>query len=342
MGWLALIAAAAGAFVLSWLGTAGAFKMLRRRAVLDHPNVRSSHASPTPRGAGLAVLGAIAVVWVAIAAVGTAPTALPVILLAACALAVVSWRDDLRGLSVAARLPAHTLAVIAGLSVLPAEALVFQGVLPPLADRAATGLLWLWFVNLYNFMDGIDGIVGVETAAIALGVCVIAAGAPQAVGMASLSAALGAAALGFLWWNWHPARIFLGDVGSIPLGYLAAWLLIELAAAGHWPAALVLPLYFLADATLTLARRLARGERVWHAHASHFYQRAARRLGNHARVVRAVALANAGLVAVALTIAPGGPLAPAPGLFLAAALCAVLLWYLGRGSPGLPAPPPRR
>jgi UDP-N-acetylmuramyl pentapeptide phosphotransferase/UDP-N-acetylglucosamine-1-phosphate transferase len=137
------------------------------------------------------------------------------------------------------------------------------------------------------------------------------------------------AAFGFLPWNWQPARIFLGDVGSVPLGYALGWLLLSLAAAGAWAAALILPLYYLADATLTLMRRLARGERVWQAHREHFYQRATQAGRSHAAVVSLVALADAVLIALALGSARW------PWAMLAAAVAAValLLAVLARRGP---------
>ena len=140
---------------------------------------------------------------------------------------------------------------------LPAGA-VFQGWLPSGLDAIATALIWVWFINLFNFMDGIDGIAGSEAAAIGLGLVLVASiGVASDLGIAVPAAAIAAAALGFLVWNWTPARIFLGDVGSVPLGYVLGYLLRELALRGWWKAALILPLYFLADATLTLLRRLA-------------------------------------------------------------------------------------
>ena len=104
------------------------------------------------------------------------------------------------------------------------------------------------------------------------------------------------AAIGFLVWNWSPARIFLGDVGSVPLGYVLGFLLLDLAIRGWWKIALILPLYFLADATITLARRLLRGERVWQAHREHFYQQAVRRGLGHAAVVKRVIAADLMLI----------------------------------------------
>src|SRR5207253_3210977 len=122
------------------------------------------------------------------------------------------------------------------------------------------------------------GLAGSEAAAIGLGLLLFAAiGIGRDPGFAALAAAIAAAALGFLVWNWAPARIFLGDVGSVPLGYLLGFLLLSAATRGAWKLALILPLYFLADATITLGRRLTRGEPVWRPHRQHFYQRAVQR-----------------------------------------------------------------
>ena len=146
------------------------------------------------------------------------------------------------------------------------------------------GLGWVWFINLFNFMDGIDGISGVECLGIGLGVAVIAAldGVPS--GHGSLGICLAAAAAGFLIWNWHPAKVFMGDVGSVPLGFLIGWLLLDMAAAGAWAPAVILPAYYLADATITLLRRLLRGAAPWQAHRDHFYQQATQAGRSHARV----------------------------------------------------------
>jgi UDP-N-acetylmuramyl pentapeptide phosphotransferase/UDP-N-acetylglucosamine-1-phosphate transferase len=217
------------------------------------------------------------------------------------------------------------------LALIPAGA-VFQFWLTPSLDALAAGFLWLWFVNLFNFMDGIDGLAGSEVAAIGIGLVLFASlGAGSDPGLAALAATVAAAALGFLVWNWAPARIFLGDVGSVPCGYLAGFLLLEVAAHGHWRIALILPLYFLADATLTLLRRLIRGERVWQAHRQHFYQRAVQRGLGHAAVARRVILADLILVGCAWASENGwGSLALAAAAVVVAAL---LVSLAGRPSP---------
>lgn len=323
---LALSLAIAGTCALAaGLATGAVLRVLRRRAILDLPNERSSHSVATPRGGGIAVVGVIAVAWTALAV--PAGDASPLIVLAlALVLAVLSWFDDLGGLPVVLRFGAHIVAVALGLATLPDDARVLQGLLPFWPDRAFALLAWVWFLNLFNFMDGIDGISGAETAGIGVGLVLVATAAGGGAAPALLAAALAGAAIGFLWWNWHPARIFLGDVGSVPLGFLLGWLLLQTAAAGSWAAALLLPLYYLADATVTLARRAARGERVWQAHRSHFYQQAARRLGSHAAVVIRLIILNAGLIALAMA-ATAVPALAAPAAIAGAAATAVLLWY---------------
>jgi UDP-N-acetylmuramyl pentapeptide phosphotransferase/UDP-N-acetylglucosamine-1-phosphate transferase len=212
---------------------------------------------------------------------------------------------------------------------------VFQGWLIPGLDAVAAGLLWLWFINLFNFMDGIDGLAGSEAAAVALGLLLFAGfGDGRDPGLAALAATAAAAALGFLVWNWAPARIFLGDVGSVPSGYLLGFLLLDVAARGGWKIALILPLYFLADATVTLARRLAHGERVWQAHREHFYQQAAQRGLGHAAVVRRVIAADLLLIPCGWAAENGGGIA---GLAGSAAVVLVLLANLAGGGRRRPA-----
>lgn len=284
-------------FAAAAVGTYTVLAWLRRRAILDHPNERSSHNVPTPRGAGLAVVPIVLIIWALLAAVGEAPSGVWMAGLIALLLMLVSWIDDRRGLPAAARLLAHLAAAVAGISVFPANALIFQGLVPPLADHVLAAIAWIWFINLYNFMDGIDGITGIETAAIGIGVAAVAA----LQSGADLSAALviAAAGLGFLIWNWHPARIFLGDSGSVPLGFLLGWLLLTLAARGDWAAAIILPAYYLADATITLVARAVAGEAIWKAHRRHFYQIALRGGASHSAVALRIAIANLLLIVLA-------------------------------------------
>jgi len=271
---------------------------LAARAVLDRPNERSSHRHPTPRGGGIAVVAVLIVALWAIHLANGAPWRMTVIMTAELgALALVSWIDDRRGASMFLRLAVQLAAVTAGLATIGLGPVAERLGISPWLLAVPFAFAWMWFVNLYNFMDGIDGITSVETASIGVGLvalAVVTLGAVAGQGLTGL--ALAGAAIGFLLWNWHPARIFLGDVGSVPLGYLLGFLLLWAAARGYWRIALILPLYFLADATITLFRRLVRGERVWRPHRSHFYQRAVQRGLGHAAVVRRMIAADIMLI----------------------------------------------
>ncbi len=319
---LAAVFAATG--LATWLATWLVLRELRRRAILDQPNRRSSHHVPTPRGAGLAVVPVVLAAWAMIASRDGSLTGLGAVLPAAMLLALISWLDDLRGLTAAIRLLVQIAAVAAGLAALPPGSLVFNGLLPLPVDRVLAALIWLWFVNLFNFMDGIDGITGVELASIGTGLAVLATIAGESEGTGLLAVALVGASIGFLAWNWAPARIFLGDVGSVPLGYLSGWLLLQAALAGHWLAAAILPLYYLTDATVTLLRRLARGEKIWEAHREHYYQTAVQGGLSHRQVSMRIIATNLVLIAAAAMTPEIGAWATLPAMGAVALLIAEL------------------
>jgi len=287
----AAVAVATGVFC--WLATGALIPILRRRGMLDYPNERSSHFDPTPRGGGIAVTISILLAWIALHKVGLVASSFVSIALGTSLLAFVSWIDDLRGLSPGMRLVAQGAAVTIGILVLPSTRSALEAWLGSTLFFVAAGLVWVWWINLFNFMDGIDGLAVSEAAAICSGLLLFALvgdGADPAAAL--LAAGIIGAAIGFLVWNWSPARIFLGDVGSVPLGYLSGFLLLDLASRGRWKIVLILPLYFLADATITLLRRLLAGERVWEPHRQHFYQQAVRNGLPHSAVVKRVIAAN--------------------------------------------------
>jgi UDP-N-acetylmuramyl pentapeptide phosphotransferase/UDP-N-acetylglucosamine-1-phosphate transferase len=303
MNSMVLAAFFASTALLVGLAIAALIPLLRKSRVLDHPNDRSSHLVPTPRGAGAAVIPLVAGLWIAVDIGWGQSTSHALVwpALSALLLCALSWFDDVKGLPPLVRFCAHIFVVAVLLYVQPSDVLYAQGLLPVWADRLVAGFVWVWFINLFNFMDGIDGISGVETLAIGLGITAMTFGSSFLIEPLALPAVvLAGAALGFLALNWHPAKIFLGDSGSVPLGLLLGWLLLELAAAGYWAAALILPLYYLADATITLLRRFARHEKIWQAHRQHFYQRAVAGGLSHSRVSSMIALANAGLIVLAI------------------------------------------
>lgn len=235
---------------------------------LDRPNERSLHERPVPRTGGIAVvIGALTSL-----AFGANALWLPITL--ALALAAVSFVDDLRGLPTAARLAAH----------LGAAAVFVWYVLSPmhLVALAALCVAIAWITNLYNFMDGSDGLAG-GMAAIGFGAYAIAASVAGHTTLLALDIALVAASLAFLMLNFPPATIFLGDVGSVPLGFLVGALGIVGWRDDVWPLWFPVLVFapFIGDATATLLRRLARGEKVWQAHREHYYQRFVRMGAGH-------------------------------------------------------------
>ena len=274
----------------------------RRWGLLDRPNVRSSHQSLVPRGGGAAiVVSVLAALWLVHSA-WAGRTGTVAVLSGGLALAAIGLWDDRYGLSPVSRFVAQLAVAAAVVSGLGGPD---RFPLPPPLDLPlgplARPLAVLWIVavvNFFNFLDGIDGLAALQ-AAVTSGGIVIAVWDPFAV---LLAAALAGAAAGFLPFNWAPASVFLGDVGSYFLGFTLAALPLtappDVRARAVFFVSLSLWL-FLADATWTLARRALRGERVHEAHREHLYQKLARRFG-HARVTLSIGIASAALTAAAL------------------------------------------
>ncbi len=313
------------AFGLASVGTFLFIRWLEARRIVAVENHRTMHSGTVPTGGGWPLLGAA---LVAAALLWPIEGGLLVLAAAAGLLALVSWADDVAAVSPAVRLSVHLCAAATAVVALPEGGLVFQGALPLVLDRLVAIVALAWFMNLYNFMDGIDGIAGVETVTIAAGYLAVTTAAGTPSPFEGLALAIAGATLGFLVWNWAPARIFLGDVGSVPLGFLTGALMLDLAIRTSLAAALILPLYFAADATLTLLARLARGEKPWEPHRDHAYQRAARGLASHAAVTTRVLIVNSLLVIVAVLALS----APVPAFLLAALIVGALLANLERAS----------
>jgi UDP-N-acetylmuramyl pentapeptide phosphotransferase/UDP-N-acetylglucosamine-1-phosphate transferase len=271
---------------------------------LARPNARSSHREPTPQGGGAAVVAAtLAAAWLGAALLGMTvphpPSEFLALTIAALVLATAGAIDDIRPLPVGLRLALQCAAVGLVLAFIPADSRVLPA-LPWWIERAGLLLGGVWFVNLTNFMDGIDWMTVAETVPITGAIILFGyLGVVPALPL-TLAAALFGAIIGFAPFNKPVARLFLGDVGSLPVGLLMAWLLLHVAVSGHLVAALLLPLYYVADTALTLARRARAREPIWQAHRSHFYQRAT----DHGLTVNAIVLRvfliNSALGALAL------------------------------------------
>ncbi len=281
--------------LISLLMTAGLRRYALARSIIDIPNARSSHVVPTPRGGGVAIVVSFLLALVALGGAGLLDSHTVFAIAGAGGLiAIIGFMDDHGHIAARWRLLGHFIAAAWGL--------FWLGGLPPLtvfgveidlgwvgAVLAAVYLVWL--LNLYNFMDGIDGIASVEAICVCLGACVLywMSGFEQ---LMALPVILIMAVGGFLYWNFPPAKIFMGDAGSGFLGIALGLLSLQAAWASSqlfwcW---LILLGVFVVDATFTLIRRLLRGDKVYEAHRSHAYQFASRRVGGHLPVTVAVAL----------------------------------------------------
>ncbi|HUC48633.1 MAG TPA: glycosyltransferase family 4 protein [Xanthobacteraceae bacterium] len=279
---------------------------LFRRYALARPNARSSHTVPTRQGGGIAVVGAtiavtVGMMYSASDEAGAVPLAL--LFTAVILVAIVGVIADIHPNYVVPRFLLQAIAVALMIFTLPDDLRVVP-FLPWWVERALLLFGALWFVNLVNFMDGLDWMTAAEVVPVSAALAAIgfldglpAILPPWAV---VVSLALCGAMIGFAFFNRPVAKLFLGDVGSLPIGLMLAWLLILVAGSGNWVAALLLPLYYLADSTITLLRRAVNGEKVWQAHRSHFYQRATDRGLTVIQIVRRVFTVNLLLAALAL------------------------------------------
>jgi len=307
------------------------------RYALARPNARSSHVEPTPQGGGIAVLAAtLAATWVGVllasGLTSFSLTRLVALSVAALLLAVIGAVDDIRPLGPAPRFLMHFIAVGLVIAMLPDDFRVVAGI-PKLIERALLLVGGVYFVNLVNFMDGLDLMTAAETVPITAGFILLGLNGVDWVPARLVAAALLGAMLGFAPFNRPVARLFLGDVGSLPIGLLLGWLMLMLAGQGQLTAALLLPLYYLADATVTLVRRIVRRERIWEAHRSHFYQLATARGFTVPEVIARVLVVNVTLVVLALiSVVEPDPLVDLPLLMLGAAAVAWLLLTFARGT----------
>jgi Fuc2NAc and GlcNAc transferase len=292
--------------VLAFAGT----MVMRRYALarlLDIPNDRSMHTNPTPRGGGLA----IAVVALGAFGIGSMAGWLPwrtglAFLIGGAAVAAIGWIDDHRSVPARVRLAVHVAASAFAVSMLGGFRTVDLGVGPMEIGLAGSVLAVVgitWAINFFNFMDGIDGLAAIEaiTVAVAGGLLLEAAGQP---GLAWVAFVIAASVLGFLPWNWSPARIFMGDVGSGLLGFFFGALAVASENSRAVPASVwgLLLGVFVVDATITFGRRLVRGERVYEAHRKHAYQRLVQSGLSHRAVSLLVLATNLGLAGLAALV----------------------------------------
>ena len=296
-GWQLVLLAACAAAILSAI-VVQLIRPLLLKHLLAKPNARSSHRVPTPQGAGIAVIAATVVVAGALLFGTWDETPTLQLFGATLFLAALGFADDLKPVPVLPRLVLQAIAV--GAVIFFVGACELRMFIPPWVERGLLVLAGLWFVNLVNFMDGLDWMTVAEVVPITAALALLGVQGDLPPMAAIVAAALCGAMIGFAPFNRPVAKIFLGDVGSLPIGLLLGWCLLQLALHQHLAAALLLPLYYLADATVTLLRRMARGEPFLVAHRSHFYQRATDNGFPVLRVVGEVFVLNLALASLAI------------------------------------------
>jgi Fuc2NAc and GlcNAc transferase len=295
------------------------------------PGKRRSHTQPTPRGGGIGIVAAILLAGVPAWGVLDPAAAWiePAVFAAAVlAVALIGWRDDHAPLSVLPRLAVHALAAL----LVGAAVLVHGGWFGTIGWVALVPLaiVLVGSINAHNFMDGIDGILGQQGLFVLLGYGLLATSAGHA-GLAALAFAAAAGCLGFLLFNFPPARIFMGDVGSGALGLAigaVAVFLVHRNPTLLW-ACVILPSAFLVDSGLTLARRMAAGQRWYAPHRQHLYQWLVRVNWSHARTDVAYMIWNLAVVAPLAWLAACWP-ARGIWFFVAAYALAIVAWQCGK------------
>ena len=284
-------------FISSTLLTGCLRRYVLSRNILDLPNHRSSHVTPTPRGGGVAfvIIFFLAILCLASAGLTNLPVAIA-LLSGGSIVASVGFIDDHKHVPAYLRFVAHMMAGFIAIFLIGGmPSLSVSGLLIP----AGIGLSFLalvylvWLINLYNFMDGIDGIAALETITVCSGASILYIMTGEQ-GLIGLPLALAASVAGFLWWNFPTARIFMGDVGSGFLGFTLGILTIQAAGISDdlflgW---LILLGVFIVDATITLLMRLFQGKKITEGHCEHAYQHAAKRYGSHRKVTIAVCIVN--------------------------------------------------
>lgn len=275
--------------------------LLNRKKILDTPNFRSNHKNPTPTGGGIAILASFFIGCLPLVSFHSHAVLSPALfVLALSALTIISFCDDIKEVSILLRLISHFIAATLGAFVVLQNGSIFMHYLPYWCEFVIITIFIAGFINLFNFMDGIDGMTGIETiflsVSLALGFYMTGVQSSYIY----ISLLLAGCTAGFLKHNWHPAKLFIGDAGSISIGFILATLLGIWAAKGYTLQAVILPMYYFADAGIVLLLRIIRLEKFWLPHTKHFFQIAVRSGFSHAQVVLKVLFINICLLVVCL------------------------------------------
>jgi len=301
-------------FFASYIFTKILQKYLTKKSIMDIPNNRSMHKIPVPRGGGLAVMMIIIA-----GMLYYMPN--PFLIISIAILMMISWIDDRKNISSSIRLISHLIAAFIGSFAFDDHMFFMNDIIPFWANRLIIVICWAWIMNLYNFMDGIDGITATQTITNMFGFALlISLFNIDFVGI-ELSIVIMGACYGFLILNWHPAKIFMGDVGSIPLGFIMGFFIFKLAFLGYAIPALLIPLYYLMDSGITITKRALQGKKIWLPHKEHFYQKATEKRKNPKPIVFYILIANLCLTITALISVPN----PWLGIIIGAMIVTILL-----------------
>ncbi|MES2215542.1 MAG: glycosyltransferase family 4 protein [Pseudomonadota bacterium] len=294
-------------FVLSFLFcallTRYCLVLFKEKNIVDRPSHRRVHAKVTPRGGGVAIVITFILGFLLIDGTDIYLRLIPMLLI----VAGVSFVDDLRYVSVPIRFVTHVMAAALAVYGFLWPNCLFHHELPAYLDYAVAVLCFAGFMNIYNFLDGIDGITAAESIHLSVTILLLCFFAgdviPEAKMINIIATSILACSSSFLLYNWHPAKIFLGDVGSIALGFLLGLCLLLIAASSAklFVSCIIASLYYVADGGMTILIRLTKREKIWLPHLNHFFQQAVRKGMSHRMVVCKIAACNLCLMILSLT-----------------------------------------
>jgi len=318
-------------FILSFIINAITVKLsipiLKKFNSMDLPNKRSSHSLPTPKGAGLAIIFSfIFLHYLFMEKLNI------IFLLSIIILTSISFINDYKQLSAIFRLITQSIAILIVLFFWSPikDITIFNNFIPIWSEKILIFFTFLWFVNLFNFMDGIDGITSTQCLIISIGTAIsfYLSGKTSDIEF-FLCAFISGASLAFLIWNWFPAKVFLGDAGSIPLGFINALLMLMLCKNGLWFVALILNSYYFSDATYTLLKRIKMKKKPWEAHKEHFYQLAIQKGAKHSTVCKIIFIHGLLLIFISMfSVLKPEPILILSSLIITGISTLYLLYYL--------------
>ncbi|MBN8827671.1 MAG: glycosyltransferase family 4 protein [Sphingobacteriia bacterium] len=291
-------------FIISFWAVFYLIKFLKRKKVIDIPVDRSNHVSPTPRGGGLAIVFCVFLLW-PLVNYYYIPNFTNTLVFCTCLmlLALISFLDDIKSIVFYIRLLIHiSVATFTVYYFFPPIHLVVPKFVPVAIERAGIIFAYVYFINLYNFMDGIDGISSINTLTVLTGISILSYLHNENLNNIYLAAIVVGSTLAFLKFNWPPSKIFLGDVGSISLGYIVGFIALDLGYKGYFWPIFIMCLYYLTDATITLLKRIFNGEKFWEAHSKHFFQIMVKKGYSHKFISKMIGILNIVLIAIALCV----------------------------------------